>query len=141
ATAEQQKAIEKEVTRQWKELPADADLDALGRFVALFGSVGTVGLEARLEYAERVAARSERGRFLEAELQLLSLQRQRQAPQVAARALEALARLHTRRGLIDEALYYYRQLALDFPRTQVRDGKTGADFLKELAADKRFVPL
>lgn len=141
ARPEDRAAVEKEVARQWREVPAGADLDEVGRFVTLFGSAGTVGLEARLAYAERLAAQHARGRFLEAELHLLALQRQREAPLVAARALEALARLLAEKGQAEDALHYYRQLADEFGRTPVRDGKTGADFLKELALDKRFLPL
>jgi outer membrane protein assembly factor BamB len=141
ARPEQKAAIEKEVARQWQAIPAGADLDEVGRFMALFGSAGAVGLEARLAYAERLAAQHARGRFLEAELHLLALQRQREAPQVAARALEALARLLTEKRQTEDALYYYRQLAEEFGRAPVRDGKTGADFLKGLALDKRFLPL
>ena len=103
-------AVDREVARQWRDSPAGADLDELGRFVELFGTVAPVGMEARLAYAERLA----HTRFLEAELHLLALQRQREAPQVAARALEALARLLTEKGLPDEALCYYRQLAEEF---------------------------
>jgi outer membrane protein assembly factor BamB len=130
-------AIEKEVARQWRAIPPGADLDDLRRFVELFGTVPPVGMEARLTYAERLG----RSRFLEAELHLLAVGRQREAPQVASRALEALARLLTEKGLPDEALCYYRQLAEEFATTQVRDGKTGADFLKGLALDPRFAPL
>jgi outer membrane protein assembly factor BamB/tetratricopeptide (TPR) repeat protein len=141
AAGAQKEAVEKEVARQWREMPAGAGVDELGRFVALFGTVGSAGMEARLAYAERLGADWARGRFLEAELHLLALQRQREAPQVAARALELLARLLTDKGQPDDALYYYRQLADEFGTTAVRDGKTGADFLKGLALDRRFLPL
>jgi len=140
ARPEQRAGLDREIARQWRALPA-ADLDALGRFVALFGAAGRVELEARLTYAERLASEQARGRYLEAELHLLALQRQRDEPQVAARALLALARLLTEKGQADDALYYYRQLAGEFPTTPVRDGKTGGDFLRELALDKRFIPL
>jgi outer membrane protein assembly factor BamB len=132
-------AIEKEVARQWKELPAGADLEEIGRFVSLFGSAGTVGLEARLAYAERLAVQRARGRFLEAELHLLALARQREAPQIAACALEVLARLLTDMGQVEDAVYYYRQLAEEFGKTVIHDGKTGADVWKALTLDKRFM--
>src|SRR5262249_31665702 len=138
---EQKAAIEKEVARQWQAIPAGADLDEVGRFMALFGSAGAVGLEARLAYAERLAGQHAAGRFLEAELHLLALPRAGAAPQVAARALESLARLLTEKGQTEDALHYYRQLAEEFGGAPVRDGKTGADFLKGLAQDKRFLPL
>jgi len=141
AAGGQKAAVEKEAARQWQAIPAGADLDEVSRFVALFGSAGTVGLEARLAYAERLAGQPARGRFLEAELHLLALQRQREAPQVAARALELLARLLTEKGQAEDALSYYRQLAEEFGSVPVRDGKTGADLLKDLTLDRRFLPL
>jgi outer membrane protein assembly factor BamB len=137
AAGAQKEIVAKEAERQWREVPAGANLDEVGRFVTLFGTVAPVGLEARLAYAERLG----KSRFLEAELHLLALQRQREVPQIAARALEALARLLTEKGLPDEALYYYRRLAEEFGTVQVRDGKMGAGFLKELALDRRFLPL
>jgi outer membrane protein assembly factor BamB len=140
AGPKEQAAVEKEVARQWQEMPAGAGLEQVARFVSLFGAAGRVGLEARLTYAERLAAQRGRGRFLEAELHLLALGRQREAPQVAARALEALARLLTEMGQVEDAVYYYRRLADDFGATAVRDGKTGAELLKELALDRRFLP-
>jgi outer membrane protein assembly factor BamB/tetratricopeptide (TPR) repeat protein len=141
ATGTQKAAVEKEVARQWQALPAGADLEEVSRFVLLFGPAGPVGLEARLVYAERLAEQPGRGRFLEAELHLLALQRQREAPAVAARALELLARLLTEKGQLDDALHYYRQLGEEFGPVAVRDGKTGADLLKALALDRRFLPL
>ena len=140
AKPEQRAEIEKEVARQWQALPAN-NVDELGRFVALFGTTGTLGAQVRFTYAERLATRPDGRGFLEAELHLLALQRQSESPQLAARALELLARLLTEKGRPDEVLYYYRQLAEDFGTTPVRDGKTGADFLKELAQDRRFMPL
>src|SRR5262249_13098737 len=61
-------------------------------------------------------------------------------PEVAARALEALARLNTRKGLLDDAAYYYRLLGEKYPKVEVTTGRTGADFLEDLETDKRFLP-
>jgi outer membrane protein assembly factor BamB len=141
AGTQERPIIEKEAARQWKEVAAGADLEEVGRFVSLFGTAGTVGQEARLAYAERLVAKHGRGRFLEAELHLLALLRQREAPQIAARALETLARQLTELRQVEDAIYYYRQLAEEFRTTAVRDSKTGSDFLRELALDKRFAPL
>ncbi len=128
-----------EVRRQGEAARA-GDLDALGRFVALYGTVPGVGPEARLEYAERLAA-SGRGRFLEAELHLLQARRQRDDPATAARATEALARLLTQAGEAEDALFYYRSLGEEFANTPLHDGMKGADYLRDLAFDKRFVGL
>ena len=45
----------------------------------------------------------------------------------------------TRKGLLEDAVYYYRVLGRDFKDVAVRDGKTGADFLRELHDDPRFL--
>jgi outer membrane protein assembly factor BamB len=138
AAPEQRRALEEEIARAGKELRARDDLAALERFVALFGGCDA-GREARLELAERLIADPERGRFLEAELHLLQLRDQAHDPVLAARAVEALARLMARKGLLDEAMHHYRALARDYGRVVVRDGKTGADLFADLASDKRFV--
>jgi outer membrane protein assembly factor BamB len=133
-------ANEREVARLWREVRENPDPEALPRFIALFGETVPVGLQARLMYAERLVAQNGSGPFLEAELHLLALQRQREVPEIAARALELLARLLTERGQVEDALYYYRQLTEEFAATPIRDGQTGADILKGLALDRRFVP-
>src|SRR5262249_33829005 len=137
AAPEQRRAIEDEIMREGKELRAKGNLVALERFVALFGDRCDAGREARLELAGRLIANRERGRCLEAELHLLQLRDQTSDPVLAARAVEALARLMARKGLMDEAMQHYRALARDYGRVTVRDGKTGADLFAELANDKR----
>src|SRR5262249_12750312 len=106
----------------------------------LYGSQFAAGREARLELAERLLARNDPGDFLAAELHLEHLRLQRDEPPMVARALEALARLRTRRGLLEDAARCYQKLGRDFADTVIRDGKTGADFFHELATDKRFWP-
>jgi outer membrane protein assembly factor BamB/tetratricopeptide (TPR) repeat protein len=133
-------AIAREVDRLWSEVRGISDPEALPRFIALFGETVPIGLQARLAFAERLAAQAGSAPFLQAELHLLALQRQREVPEIAARAREVLARLLTERGQVEDALWYYRQLAEEFAATPIRDGKTGADFLKELALDPRFLP-
>jgi hypothetical protein len=64
---------------------------------------------------------------------------QRDDPPLTARAVEALARLMTRKGLLEDAVHYYRVLGRDFGTVFVRDGKKGADFVRELEADPRFL--
>src|SRR5262249_35003703 len=75
---------------------------------------------------------------LEAELHLLQLRRQ-DDPQLATRAVEALARLMIHKNLLEDAAYWYRVLGTEFTKVVVRDGKTGADFLNDLATDKRLL--
>src|SRR5206468_12667665 len=96
-----------------------------------------VGRQARLHFSERLM---EESLFIEAEMHLLQLRRQKDDPQIAAQAVEALARLMARKGLMDDAAYYYRLLGTDFANIQIRDGKTGAELFRELATDKRFLP-
>ena len=61
-----------------------------------------------------------------------------QDPELSARAVECLARLNTRKGLLEDAAYYYRLLRDRYPTVKVRDGKTGADLFDEIASDKRL---
>ena len=69
----------------------------------------------------------------------MSLLRARtQEPELAARAVECLARLNTRKGLLEDAAYYYRMLRDRYPTVKVRDGKTGADLFNDIASDKRL---
>ncbi len=137
ATPEQRKSLEEEIGKRFKAAQASKDPEALRHFVNAFGSLFAIGGEARLQLAERCL---EENKFLEAELQLRQLRREQEYPQIGARAVEALARLMSRKGLLDDAAYYYQILARDFAHVVVRDGKTGADFLQDLASDKRFVP-
>jgi outer membrane protein assembly factor BamB len=134
ATPEQRKPLEEQITKQWEKVRSGKDLDGLRHFVQLFGSLFAVGKEARLRFAERLM---EKDLFLEAELQLYQLRAQ-DDPHVAARAVEALARLMTRKSLFEEAVYFYRILGSDYAKIRIRDGKTGADFLNEAIKDKRF---
>ena len=64
---------------------------------------------------------------------------EQETPEVAARAVEALARLNTRKGLLEDAAYYYRLLGQKYPKVIV-DGKKGEEYLDDLATDKRFLP-
>ena len=68
------------------------------------------------------------------------LRRQKDDPVKAAQALERLGQMFIKRGMPREAVYYYKQLGRDFPKVKVRDDKTGADLLEEIATDKRFLP-
>src|SRR5262249_13709153 len=61
-------------------------------------------------------------------------------PAVAARAVEALARLYTSRGLREDAAYCYRLLGTDYARVRLPVGKTGAELFNEAATDKRLLP-
>jgi outer membrane protein assembly factor BamB len=133
-------ALHEVVAREWRQARSGDDPAALERLAGLFGSVCPEGREARLLRAERLLEDPDRGRALEAELLLVRLRHEAEEPVLAARATEALARLLARKGLLEDAVHYYRLLASDFGRVPARDGKTGADFLDDLRADKRFLP-
>jgi outer membrane protein assembly factor BamB len=137
ATPDERKLLEAEIAKRWAVVQKSNDLESLRRFVASFGKIFAVGREARLLLAERLI---EAYAYLEAECHLLQLRQQSEEPRVAGRAVEALARLMTRRGLLEDAAYYYRILRRDFAKVIIRDGKTGADIFNELDTDKRFLP-
>jgi outer membrane protein assembly factor BamB len=137
-----------------KTEPTAVATDELRRFVDMFGSLFPVGRAARLRLAEQLA---EGDNYIEAELQLRELIASphsgpaarvdrdaeasgAEAQQSIARATEALARLMTRKGALEEAADNYCKLRDSFSNVVVRDGKTGADLFSEIAADKRFLP-
>jgi outer membrane protein assembly factor BamB len=140
ATAEQRAPLEKLLARRWEDVRGAGDLEGVRKFAAMFGSQFAVGREARLYLAEKLLEEPGTANLLEAERQLLLLRGQHEDRAMAARAVETLARLMARKGLLEDAAYYYRVLGRDFGDVPVRDGKTGADLLNELATDKRFLP-
>src|SRR5262249_2448755 len=136
ATPEQRRPLEKEIANRWRDIRT-RDTEDIRRFIAAFGSLFAAGKEARLTLAERLA---EENSLTEAELHLLQLRRQPDEPRLTARAVEALARLMTRKGLLEDAVHYYRTLGREFATVEVGDGKPGAALWRELATDPRFVP-
>jgi outer membrane protein assembly factor BamB len=145
ATAEQRRPLEEKIADEWKAVRARGDLDTIRSFVGMFDVAFQVGREARLQLAESILAKDDKGAFLEAELSLEQLRAGalREDPEVGGRALEALARLEMAKGT-DESLQlavaYTRRLASEFPKAKLRGGKTGAELFDELAADKRVLP-
>jgi outer membrane protein assembly factor BamB len=137
ASPEQRKSLEKQIAARWEAVESANNLDAMRRFVKAFGSLFSVGRKARLHFTERLL---DEDLFIEAEMHLLQLYRQKEDAKIAALAVEALARLMARKGLMDDAAYYYRILGTDFANVVIRDGKTGIDLFRELATDKRFLP-
>src|SRR5207249_4203204 len=113
----------------------------LAQFVALYGDHCVAGREARLDLAERLMEDEKPGQAVEAEMQLLRLLDRAAEPRIAARAIEALGRLLVRKGLLEDALVYYRRLNRDFGAMLVRGGKTGAELYRELSEDPRILPL
>jgi outer membrane protein assembly factor BamB len=132
--------LEDEAEKRLQAARKAEGLDDLRRLVAALGSF-KAGREARLALAERLIGEGPGlVSVVEVEALLLPLTKQKEDEQQAARALEALARLMLRKGLLEDALHYYRTLARDYPKTVIRDGKTGADYFNDLVTDKRFLP-
>src|SRR5207302_11404580 len=95
---------------------------------------------ARLEFANRRMNDNAPASLVEAERQLALLRMQSEDVSMAGRAVEGLARLMTRKNLMEDATHYYRVLGRDFSKVVVKDGKTGQDYYNDLATDKRLLP-
>jgi outer membrane protein assembly factor BamB len=144
ATPEERAPLEKLIADKWDKLRETNDLNELRAFVRMFGSASDAGKEARLQLVERLMEQrdsNDEHPLLEAELELNQFRTGRHTPALAARATEALARLYTRKGLLEDAAHCYRQLGGEFAKVQVRDGKTGRQIYDDDAAtDKRLIP-
>lgn len=136
--------LEAEIAGRWQRVQKAADLDALRKFVTLYGSISTAGKAARIELASRLMATDEPDDLTEAERTLAvlcySASQRREDPAAAARALELMSRVCVRRGQYENAVGFFRQIATEFPDQPVRDGLTGRQLFDELITDKRFVP-
>lgn len=137
------KPLEDKVSKEWDEVKGANDLPRLRGFVKAFGPYFANGRDAQFLLADKLTATNDDANRREAQDLLLNLVAQadddRDAP-TAARATDALARVLTDRGLTDDALGLYRRIAERYPTSAVREGKTGADLLGELIADKRYLP-
>jgi outer membrane protein assembly factor BamB len=140
ATPDARMPLEKQIANAWEDVRKSGDTEKLRQFVNMFGALFRAGREARLELAEKLLEENSKGSMLEAEMHLQRLREQKTDAKIAARALEALARLWTRHGLLEDAAYCYALLNQEYAQVVVRDGKTGADLFAELATDKRFLP-
>jgi hypothetical protein len=144
AKPEHRAPLEKLIADKWQQIRETNDLQELRAFVRMFGAVSDAGKEARLQLVERLMDQPDSGDehpLLEAELELSQLRSGRQNPVLAGRATEALARLYTRKGLLEDAAYCYRKLGKDYADIVIRDGKTGRQIYDDDAAtDKRLLP-
>ncbi len=138
ATPEQRKPLEDVIAGKWDEVKSSGDLEKLRHFVGMFGTTAAIGKEGRLYLAERLAEREGKADLADAENQFLMLTND-DDPTFVARAYDGLARLMTRKGLLEDAFKYYHDLKVRFPNTPVRDGKTGTQLFEDLANDKRFL--
>jgi len=139
ATPEDRKPLEDLITKKWEEVKK-GDIETMRGFVSTFGSMLSIGREARLTLAERLIESTDTKSLLDAERHLGILRAQKEDPGMSGRAVEALARLMTRKGLMEDAAYYYRVLGRDYASVKVKNDKTGQEYFNELATDKRFLP-
>jgi tetratricopeptide (TPR) repeat protein/outer membrane protein assembly factor BamB len=131
------KELEKEIEKRLQKLRKDDEIDPVEDFASVLGPETGPGREARLMLAGRLIAA---GRDVEADPLLQEVRGRKDDPARAARALHALAELHTRRGHLADAMYYYRLLARHYPNVKLPTGETGKGLLARLTTDKRFLP-
>ncbi|HJT78327.1 MAG TPA: PQQ-binding-like beta-propeller repeat protein, partial [Gemmataceae bacterium] len=136
AAAADRSALTEEARRRVKALEAAEDTGTLAALVHTLGTA-LVGGDACLALARRL---QQGDSFLDAERVLLQLRQEADDPGTAARAVEALALLDTRRGILTDAAAAYRLLGSTYAAAAVHDGKTGADLRREAALDKRLLP-
>jgi outer membrane protein assembly factor BamB len=134
------KPLEERVQRDWEALKAGNDLQKLREFVQVFGPYFAAGRDAQLLLAERLLQTNNDEDAREAQTLLMRLWATADDPVYAARAVEALARLMTRRGMLEDAVGLYSQLGTRYADVVVRDSKTGAEVYGELITDKRLLP-
>jgi outer membrane protein assembly factor BamB/tetratricopeptide (TPR) repeat protein len=138
AGPEPRRELEAGFVRLWDEVRTSKNPEAIREFAGFFGPLCEQGREAQLATAEWWL---DQKKAAEAILQFAMVAQDPAAsPSQAARALEGLARTNTRLGELENAAYYYRRLALRYPKVVVREGKTGEQIFAELATDKRFLP-
>jgi outer membrane protein assembly factor BamB len=144
AKPEDRKRIEAEIERRWEKLRTSTSLDELRSFVALYGSLATAGMSARLELASRLIATGESDELTEAERVLAGLcygsVQPGEDPALIARALDLMITLSMRRSQFENAVGFYKRLGTEFGDVKVRDGRTGRELWNDLPTDKRFIP-
>jgi outer membrane protein assembly factor BamB/tetratricopeptide (TPR) repeat protein len=134
------KPLEDKVLKEWDIVRQANDLTRLREFVQIFGPYFAVGHDAQLLLAERLLQTNNEDDIRDAQIQLMQLWATAEDRQTVARAIEALARVMIRRGMLEDAVGLYVQLGTRYADVEIRDGKTGADIYAELITDKRLLP-
>ena len=134
------KPLEDRVLADWAAVKSANDLGRLREFVKVFGPYFEAGREAQLLLAEKLLTTNNDEDIREAQVQLMQLWATADDLPTAARAVESLARVMTRRGLLEDAVGLYAQLGTKYADVVVRDGRTGADIYGDLITDKRLLP-
>ena len=134
------KPLEEQVQQDWETVKSANDLGRLREFVKVFGPYFRSGREGQLLLAERLLLTNNDEDTREAQVLLMQLWATADDAPTQARAIETLARVMTRRGMLEDAVGLYLQLGSKFADVEVRDGKTGADIYGDLITDKRLLP-
>ena len=135
------KPLEDRVAKDWEAIRAKGDLTAIREFVQVFGYHFASGKEAQLALAQKLIESNTEEATREAQNVLLKLWSITADDRTtAARAIEMLAALSTRRGMMDDSVAYYSRLGTEYADVVVREGKTGADYFGDLLTDKRLLP-
>lgn len=134
------KPLEDRVQKDWDSVRESNDLSRLREFVKVFGPYFAAGREAQMLLAENLLKTNNEEDIREAQVQLMQLWATAEDDSTAGRAVETLARVMTRRGLLEDAVGLYSQLGTTYASVVIRDGKTGADIYGDLITDKRLLP-
>jgi len=138
--AEARKSLEDRVGKEWNVVKDGGDLKRLREFVSVFGPYFQSGAEAQFLLADKLLQTNNEADAREAQTHLSQLRATADDASVRARATEALARLMVKNRLMEDAVGLYMQLGKEYANVQVRDGKTGADFMRSLITDRRLLP-
>lgn len=139
AGADVRRALDARLATEWAARAKD--LAGVRTFTRVVGPTHPLGREARLKLSELLAASAAEDDQRESQQVLFALQSQAgDDPSAAARATLALADQLTRKGLYEDAVRQLLALGRDHPNVKLPDGRTGAEVLAEVAADRRFVP-
>jgi outer membrane protein assembly factor BamB len=135
-----QKPLSDMVSKEWNTVRESNDLVQMREFVKVFGPYFASGREAQLVLGERLMSTNNDEDLREAQTLLMQLWATTDDRNLAARAVEALARVMTRRGMMEDAVGLYGQLGQKYADVIIRDGKTGSDIFGDLITDKRLLP-
>ena len=135
------KSLEDRVGKEWEAVKkADNDLNRLRDFVSVFGPYFSTGADAQFLLADKLLLTNNEADAREAQTHLSQLRATAEDATVRARATEALARLMVQNLLMEDAVALYMQLGKEYGDVVVRDGKTGAEYMRTLLTDKRLFP-
>ena len=99
-----------------------------------------MGREAELLLGEKLLASEKDEDHREAQAVLTRLAATSEEPVLAARAIEGLAQLATRKGQVEAAVSFYATLGSKYANVKIHGDRTGADLFNELLTDKRLLP-